>query len=152
MNQVTHDPIEGRLTAWIDGAARGNPGPAAIGVRIVDGQGRVVCEISRSIGVTTNNRAEYCALLAALEAMSGLKPTRILIQTDSELLYRQMIGEYRVKNQQLKLLKQQADRLLSALKDVHFRLIPRSENRAADRLANAAFRGVSDRTAVEFGG
>jgi ribonuclease HI len=155
------------LIVNIDGAARGNPGPAAIGVVVAtvvktsslttDDEGtlseiqnpeskianrRVVATISERIGDRTNNQAEYEALLAALEKLTDLRPPSAVIRTDSELLYYQMIGSYRVKNPALAALKLRADQLLRGLRNIRFEIIPREENRAADRLANLAFKNV----------
>ena len=115
-------------------------------MKIVDGQGATVAEISEQIGWRTNNQAEYMALLAALQALATLKPAAALIRTDSEVLYHQMTGSYRVKNYGLALLKTRAEKLLAGLKDVEFQLIRREDNRAADRLANQAFRKPTAKT------
>ncbi|MEO0108463.1 MAG: ribonuclease HI family protein [candidate division WOR-3 bacterium] len=123
----------------IDGAARGNPGPAAIGV-LIRGVGMKQIEISRQIGRSTNNQAEYEALIAALTAVRSLRPSEVLVRTDSELLYCQVTGEYRVANPELQALHRRALDLIAELGNVSFERITRQENRAADRLANRAFR------------
>jgi ribonuclease HI len=97
----------------IDGGARGNPGPAGYGVRFSRPDGTVAAELSRSIGTATNNVAEYRALLAALEYAKAEGYRHLLIHSDSELLVRQMLGQYRVKHPGLKPLHAEARRLLA---------------------------------------
>lgn len=126
------------LFVSIDGAARGNPGPAAIGVVITDAEGRRRVEISKTIGRRTNNQAEYEALLEALQALRKLAPQRAVIRTDSELLYHQMQGSYRIRNSELARLNFKAQVLRRTLTGIAFELIPRTENKAADKLANKA--------------
>ncbi|MEO0068496.1 MAG: ribonuclease HI family protein [candidate division WOR-3 bacterium] len=122
----------------IDGSSRCNPGPAGIGIRIIDPEGKVVKEISRFIGKRTNNQAEYEALITALNEIRLIGRHNYVIHTDSELLYNQLQGRYKVRNQQLKELHAQAKRLLSLLPNVTIRLVPRTENRLSDRLAKSA--------------
>jgi len=123
----------------IDGSAKFNPGPAGIGVRIADRTGAVVGEISRAIGVRTNNQAEYEALLCGLQEAAKLPPgTTASVETDSQLLYYQMAGRYRVKNPALKPLHAEALRLLRARPGVTIRLVTREQNRATDKLARMA--------------
>ena len=86
---------------WVDGGARGNPGPAAVGYRIEDEAGGVLDEAGRTIGVATNNEAEYRALITALERAAALGATEVEVRSDSELLMRQMTGRYRVKSPHL---------------------------------------------------
>jgi ribonuclease HI len=121
-----------------DGASRGNPGPAAIGVVIKDGSAGPVVTISRRIGRATNNQAEYRAVIAALEAALEHSARQVLLYSDSELIVKQLKGHYRVKNQDLKPLYQQVGRLIARLDSFHVRHVPRNRNREADRLANAA--------------
>jgi ribonuclease HI/probable phosphoglycerate mutase len=123
---------------YIDGAARGNPGPAAIGVVIQDGQGATLAEFGRCIGNRTNNQAEYEALNAALESVLDRTTGAVVIRTDSELLHRQMTGRYRVKNPVLSLMYRRAQRLAARFQEVAFEHVPRTRNRQADRLANQA--------------
>ncbi len=123
----------------IDGSSRHNPGPAGIGVRITKADGTVIKEISHFIGIRTNNQAEYEALLIALKEISSLLGRKeVVIQTDSELLYYQITGRYRVRNKELKTLHERAKVFLSQLPEVRFTLVPREENRATDRLARNA--------------
>jgi len=91
-----------KAVLYTDGASRGNPGPAAIGAVIKDGQGRVLARISKRIGRTTNNQAEYRAVIAALEEAVRLGAAGVEIKSDSELVVRQINGRYRVKNPGLK--------------------------------------------------
>ena len=126
------------LTIAVDGAARGNPGPAGAGVAITDGKGRVVKEIALSLGETTNNVAEYAALLCALQAAAQLGAKEVRVQTDSELLARQLSGEYRVKDPTLRVFHALVEQLRTGFRCCEVRHVPREQNRAADRLANRA--------------
>jgi ribonuclease HI len=126
------------ITAYIDGGSRGNPGPAAYGVRVEDADGGVIERFSRAIGTATNNVAEYQGLIAALEWASARGYDRLRIRSDSELLVRQMRGEYRVKNPGLQPLHQQARALASRIGAVTFEHVRRELNADADRLANEA--------------
>ena len=106
-----------RVIIHVDGASRGNPGPAAIGATIKDGQGRLITRISRRIGTTPNNQAEYRATIAALEEAVGLHAEQIEVKSDSELVVRQINGQYRVKKAELKPLYHQVKQLQKSLKD-----------------------------------
>ena len=133
-----------RVTIWVDGASRGNPGQAAIGVVIKDEQGKIIARISRCIGTTTNNQAEYRAIIAALEKAIELGITRVEIKSDSELVVRQLNGRYRVRKAELKPLFQKASQLCGSLEGFAITHIPREQNREADRLANAALDSAVD--------
>ncbi|HEY7441703.1 MAG TPA: ribonuclease HI family protein [Vicinamibacterales bacterium] len=126
------------IVAYIDGGARGNPGPAGYGVRIEDAQGALIEELSKSIGIATNNVAEYNGLLAALRYAVDHREPNVLIRSDSELLVKQMKGEYRVKNPGLQPLHHEARRLIGQLGRVTFEHVRRAHNAEADRLANLA--------------
>jgi probable phosphoglycerate mutase len=126
------------IVAYIDGGARGNPGPAGYGVRIEDEHGALIEELSKSIGIATNNVAEYNGLLAALQFAVDRREPVLLIRSDSELLVKQMKGEYRVKNAGLQPLHQEARRLIGQLSRVTFEHVRRAHNAEADRLANLA--------------
>jgi ribonuclease HI len=128
----------GELVAHIDGGARGNPGPAGYGVHLTTPDGTVVASLYGFLGVATNNIAEYAALLALLEHAAGLRPARLTIRSDSELLVRQMKGEYRVKDPRLKILHAEARRLLSGIPGARIEHVRREHNREADALANRA--------------
>ncbi|HKN48518.1 MAG TPA: ribonuclease HI family protein [Candidatus Polarisedimenticolia bacterium] len=127
-----------RLVAHIDGGARGNPGPAGYGVYVEAAGGAPVAEIYGYLGVATNNTAEYAALLALLEYAVPARPASLRILSDSELLIKQMLGQYRVKDPKLRVLHSAAKRLLLALPRVSLEHVPREENREADALANRA--------------
>ena len=122
----------------IDGSSLGNPGPAGIGVRIVGPDGTVVKEVSRFIGIRTNNQAEYEGLLCALSESRGLGSGSVVIRTDSELLYHQMAGRYKVKNPELKILHSRARELTLGLPNVSIELVRREQNKETDKLAKAA--------------
>src|SRR6185436_4648362 len=104
-----------RYIVHTDGAARGNPGPAAIGVVIEDEDGRTVYEVSRALGMKTNNEAEYMALIAALEYLKDLRPKEAEFRLDSELVVRQLNGQYKVKEPRLQSLHGQVVMLLNAV-------------------------------------
>lgn len=126
------------LVIYIDGASRGNPGPAGIGVAVLGPKGERLAEKSAYIGETTNNVAEYRALLAALKKAKEMGAERVQVRTDSELLFRQMQGSYRVKSPRLVGLFQEAHALTRGFSEFKLQRIPRQENRRADRLANLA--------------
>jgi ribonuclease HI len=126
------------LRAWVDGGARGNPGPAGYGAYIEDAKGNIVGELSGYLGETTNNVAEYRGLLAALQAAREMGARSLLVHADSELVVKQMNGQYKVKNEKLKPLFLQARALAAQLPKFAIRHVRREENRDADRLANEA--------------
>jgi len=129
---------EGFYRARTDGASRGNPGPAAIGVSIENSDGKEVASASEAIGETTNNVAEYSALIKALDLLIELGATRAVVLLDSELIVRQLRGQYRVRNPRMKEFYAQVQSLLPRFREIHFRHIPREENTRADALANEA--------------
>jgi probable phosphoglycerate mutase len=131
-------PAETTVTAYIDGGARGNPGPAGFGVRIERPDGTVVEEIAESIGVATNNVAEYRALLAALGWAKEHGVRSLHVRSDSLLLVQQMLGNYKVKNAGLQPLHAEARARAAAIGRVTFEHVGRARNANADRLANAA--------------
>jgi ribonuclease HI len=124
------------LIVSCDGAARGNPGPAGIGVQITDEQGNVVAEIAEWIGETTNNVAEYTAALEGLRKAAELGAHRVHLRSDSQLLIQQLKGTYRVKAPHLRPLYEQVKGVLAGFDRVRLQHVPREENREADRLAN----------------
>ena len=128
---------------WMDGACRGNPGPASVGAVIRSAAGSVLREISECLGHTTNNVAEYSALIRALEEAKALGARRVEAFSDSQLLVRQMSGQYRVKHPGLKPLHLRAAELARGFEQFSFTHVPREENRDADRLANEALDRVS---------
>lgn len=123
------------ITLYVDGAAKGNPGPAGIGIR-AEANGRVLAECCDYIGLATNNAAEYRALIRGLEVARRLRAETVRVVSDSELIVKQMNGVYRVKNPALQPLYRKARRLASAFRSFQIRHVPRSRNRYADRLAN----------------
>jgi probable phosphoglycerate mutase len=124
------------IVAYIDGGARGNPGPAGYGVSIQSADGRVLQELHGALGVATNNVAEYNGLLAALQWALDNDADRVHIRADSELLVKQMRGEYRVKNAGLQPLYVRARLLAAQLAEVRFEHVRREFNKEADRLSN----------------
>ncbi len=124
--------------AQIDGAARGNPGPASYAVLIRKPTGEAVERIRKAIGQTTNNVAEYYALIAALDYAAAHGITKLSIRSDSELLVRQIQGRYKVKSASLRPLHERARKLAQALAYFSIEYVPREQNREADALANAA--------------
>ena len=126
------------IVAYIDGGARGNPGPAGYGVRIEDEMGVLIEEFNGFLGSATNNVAEYNGLLAALRYAQDHGHRKVRIKSDSELLVKQMKGEYRVKNAGLQPLYQEARTLADTLERIVFEHVRREQNKDADRLANLA--------------
>ena len=125
------------LHAFTDGASRGNPGESGIGLILKDEQGNVLLSESGFIGITTNNVAEYTALLTLLQRMKDIACTRLIVHSDSELMVRQLNGTYRVRDQGLKGYYREVMQLLaSAPFQCEVKHIPRSSNKDADRLAN----------------
>jgi ribonuclease HI len=127
-----------RLVIYTDGASLGNPGLAAIGAVMKDEQGRLIARISQPIGRATNNQAEYRAIIAALEKAVSLGAEEVILNSDSELVVKQLNGSYRVKKPSLKPLYQKVKQLQSQLQGFSITHIPRQQNREADRLANRA--------------
>jgi len=121
-----------------DGASRGNPGEAGIGAVIADTQGRTVKEVKRFLGMATNNVAEYQAVIFALEKAWHLGAAKVRVYLDSELVVRQLRGEYRVREAHLQALHRQAMETLNHFSQSSIHHIPREENRRADQLANEA--------------
>jgi ribonuclease HI len=127
-----------KLVIHTDGAARGNPGPAAIGVTIKDENGNPVATISRCIGRTTNNQAEYRAIITSLETAISIGGTQVSLYTDSELAVRQINGRYRVKSQTLKPLHHRVKELAQKIECFTATHVVREQNKEADSLANRA--------------
>ncbi len=124
---------------FTDGACSGNPGPSSIGY-IIRQNGKVVGEFSRFIGQATNNIAEYTALIYALQEALILKATDVSVCADSELLCRQVLGEYQVKHENIKPLFDQIQHLAGGFRSFRIRHVPRTENLDADRLAREALK------------
>jgi ribonuclease HI len=128
--------VKARLST--DGGARGNPGPAAFGYVLETEDGTILAAHGERIGVATNNVAEYSALVAGLERALELGVDELEVVSDSELLVKQMTGEYRVKNEALKELNEHASRLARRLRRVDYKAVRREHNELADRLVNEA--------------
>jgi ribonuclease HI len=133
------------VIAYIDGGARGNPGPAGYGVRMERPDGTLVDEFHESIGIATNNVAEYRALLAALEWARAHDERPVHIRSDSLLLVQQMLGRYKVKHPGLQPLHARARLLANEVGRVTFEHVGRALNAHADRLANAAMDAAASR-------
>jgi len=127
-----------RVVVNVDGGARGNPGPAAIAAVVSDGSGEVLTERSELIGEATNNVAEYRALLLGIELAAELGATEVELIGDSELIVRQVRGEYKVKQPHLRPLRDQVHEALSGFDQWSIRNVPRTENARADELLNEA--------------
>jgi ribonuclease HI len=122
----------------VDGGARGNPGPAAVGVVLSTPDGHVLEEVSERIGHASNNVAEYQAVLLGLERARELGGTEVELINDSELVARQLTGAYKVKHPSMKPLHRQARALLAGFDGWSIRSVPRADNARADELVNAA--------------
>lgn len=133
--------MKGTYTARIDGAARGNPGPAGIGVILDDPSGGNVARVAAGVGWATNNIAEYKALLEALNLALARGVKHLLVVSDSTLLVQQMKGRFKVKHPGLKQLNRHASDLARRFTKVDFKAVPREQNADADRLANE---GIDD--------
>lgn len=127
-----------KIEIYIDGGARGNPGPAGIGIVILDGRGKKIKDISKYIGEATNNIAEYNALLYGLEEALILRADEIKINLDSELVAKQLSGDYRVKDADIRPLFERALYMLKSFKHFEIKHIGRERNKEADKLVNKA--------------
>ncbi|HEV2974022.1 MAG TPA: ribonuclease HI family protein [Solirubrobacteraceae bacterium] len=127
-----------KLVVHVDGGARGNPGPAAAACVIADADGAQLAEDAQLLGRTTNNVAEYRALLLGLQRASELGADEVEVIGDSELIAKQVLGEYKVKNEALRSLHREATAALRAFPRWSIRTVPRAQNAEADRLVNAA--------------
>jgi ribonuclease HI len=137
---------EAKLAAWranIDGGSRGNPGPAAYGVVVRDARGQIVARLKKFIGRSTNNVAEYYGLIAALDYAQSRQVRALDVESDSELLVKQMRGQYRVKSADLQPLFERAKKMSQWFASFHIRHVYREHNREADALANEAMDEVS---------
>jgi ribonuclease HI len=135
------------LHTYSDGGARGNPGPAAIGYVVCDPHGKVIREGAECIGEMTNNKAEYRAMLKAIETARALKATRLLCHGDSELIVYQLEGRYRIKDAGLKALAEKVKSAARAFEAVHWKQVPREHPmiKRADKLLNQALNKVHAR-------
>lgn len=130
---MTPPSVPGALEAWIDGGSRGNPGPAGIGVFFPG-----LVRISEYLGTQTNNYAEYAALVAAVQFAAARQCTRLRIYSDSELVVKQIRGEYKVKNENIRPLYERAQRWIGVIPDFSIEHVRREKNTDADALANEA--------------
>jgi ribonuclease HI len=131
------------ICIFVDGSSRGNPGPAGVGLAVFEpGKVDASTEISKYIGITTNNVAEYEAVIHALKWMIDSSVQRATLKLDSELVYKQLTGTYRIKSSHIKLLMKRLSTLRSQIENVTFILIPREENKVANRLAQKASKKV----------
>src|SRR3984957_1837968 len=131
-------PVAAAYRANIDGGSRGNPGPAAYGVVIRDAKGDIVAKLKKYIGRMTNNVAEYYGLIAALDYMQSQGIKALRIESDSELLVKQMRGQYKVRSPELQPLFERAHKMSQALESFRIDHVYREQNREADALANEA--------------
>lgn len=127
----------------VDGGARGNPGPAAAACVVSTPEGEVLLERAELLGVSTNNVAEYRALLLGLRAAAELDASEVEVVGDSELIAKQVQGVYKVKHESMKPLHRQAMDALKGFASWSIRTVPRAENAAADALVNAALDGAA---------
>ena len=127
-----------RTRLFTDGAARGNPGPAGAGAVIVNAAGHVVAKVGKFLGDSTNNVAEYTGLILGLKRAKAMGIKELDVFSDSELIVKQIHGDYAVKADHLKALHEEAQALLKGFPDVHVAHIPREENAAADEMSNRA--------------
>lgn len=134
------------ITAYCDGGARGNPGPSGFGVYVEDERGHKLAELSEYLGIRTNNFAEYSGLLAALEYALRYDHPRLRVISDSELMVKQIKGQYKVKSPDLRPLYEEAKRRIAGLESFHIQHVLRGKNKEADRLANQAMdQGMANR-------
>lgn len=139
--QTTNSQVHagGTLHVFTDGGSRGNPGEAGIGCVVIDPvSNKTIADYKEAIGIETNNIAEYKALIKGLELVLSLHPNSVVCHLDSELVVKQVTGQYRVKMPHLQPLLAEVQQLAAQLKDVHFMYIPRAQNRQADALVNQA--------------
>lgn len=127
-----------KIFLYTDGGSRGNPGPAGIGVIVLGSNRKKIKEVFRYIGRATNNVAEYSALICGLEEAVHLGADEVIINVDSELLVKQLSGEYKVKNAEMKPLFEKALGMLKRLGSFEIKHIDRTKNKDADKLVNRA--------------
>jgi len=130
--------LNGWVTAYCDGGSRGNPGPSGYGVFIQDESGKTLAELSEFLGMRTNNYAEYSGLLAALHFALEKGHPRLRVVSDSELMVKQIKGQYRVNSPELRPLYDEAKRRIGRLEQFRIEHVLRGKNKEADRLANLA--------------
>ncbi len=128
--------LKSKAIIYTDGGSRGNPGPSALGIVIEDERGKILKEYSHYLGEATNNQAEYEAVIFALQKAKQLKIKELEIRTDSELIGKQLRGEYKIKDSDLQPLFIKAWNLRLDYEKVKIKIIPREQNKKADKLAN----------------
>ncbi|HEX2239531.1 MAG TPA: ribonuclease HI family protein [Actinomycetota bacterium] len=133
-----------RASLYCDGGARGNPGPAGIGVVLLSEDGNLLAQLARSIGHATNNVAEYTALIAGLELAQARGVTDLDVFLDSELVVSQLKGEWKIKKDQLRSLAARAELLLNRFENFSISHVPRAQNADADKLANQAMDAAAE--------
>lgn len=138
-----------RLLVETDGAARGNPGLAGAGVIIKDETGKTLETIGKFLGVSTNNQAEYQALITGLEAVQRYQPESVTVRSDSEFMVKQINGQYRVRHPEIIPLYQQAIELATSFPNFTIVHVPREQNPGADRVANVAIDSRGRRVAMD---
>lgn len=139
MTQIHKD-----LIVFTDGGSRGNPGPAALGVAIFDASNKLIAKHGHYLGEQTNNYAEYSGLIFALKEAKRLGGQSVKCFLDSELIVRQMSGQYRVRNKALMPLFDEVKRLAAAFEKITFQHVPREKNKVADEMVNAALDAEQD--------
>jgi len=139
-------PTAAAYRANIDGGSRGNPGPAAYGVIIHDARGEIVAKLKKYIGRMTNNVAEYYGLIAAMDYAQSHAIRALRIESDSELLVKQMRGQYKVKSEDLRPLFERAQKMSKAFESFRIEHVYREQNREADALANEALDETENKT------
>jgi len=127
-----------KLVLYVDGGSRGNPGPAGVGVVVLDERGKKLKELNKYLGIATNNIAEYSAVIYGLQEALIEKADEVVLNLDSELVAQQLKGEYRVKNSNIKPLAEQALHLMGGFKKIDIKHIGREKNKDADKLVNKA--------------
>ncbi len=135
------EPAIRAIRIFCDGGSRGNPGPAGVGAVVLDASAeppRLLASVSETIGIATNNVAEYTALIRGLEVAADFDAPRVEVRADSQLLIRQLEGRYRVKHAGLVPLHRRAQELLRSYREVDLQHVPREDNTEADALVNAA--------------
>ena len=145
--ETLFDGVPPEATLFADGGSRGNPGPAASGAVLLDANGGLLEEVGEYLGTATNNVAEWTALVLGLQAAAKRGIRRLAVRLDSELVVRQVRGEYRVKHVDLQPLHRRALALLRRFEHVDVRHVPRKENVVADRLVNRVLDAQAPATA-----
>jgi ribonuclease HI len=149
---MTDAARSGGIVAYCDGGSRGNPGPSGYGVSIEDAAGHPIADLSEFLGVKTNNFAEYSGLLAALEYALAHGYPQLRVIADSELMVKQMKGQYRVNSPELRPLWEEAKRRVAGLERFEIQHVLRGKNKRADALANQAMDRGTGKTVRELGG